>query len=134
MGVRVTVTIDGVDEVIARLDEIGAKAQENLAGITKELASDTEAAWKEATPARTGRLRGEEHSVVSGLSFTLNSPTYYYGFRDTGHWTPRGWRTKHGYRPAKRRSHVEGAFMTDKAVEFVKENIEERLSHFLDNA
>ena len=134
MGVRVTVTIDGVDEVIARLDEIGAKAQENLQIITKELASDTEAAWKEATPVRTGKLRGEEYSVAEGLSFTLNNPTYYYPFLDTGHRTPAGWRTKRGWRPAKRRSYVEGRHMTEQAVEFVKENIEERLSHFLDGA
>ena len=134
MRVRVTVTIDGVDEVIARLNEIGTQAQANLQTITAQLASDTEAAWKQATPVRSGKLRGEEYTAAEGLSFTLNSPTYYYKFLDRGHRTPAGWHTKRGWRPAKRRSYVEGRHMTDKAVEFVKENIEERLSHFLDGA
>lgn len=134
--VNVTISWQGIDEVIARLTDIEEKGQANLQTIVRDFAGETKDAWKEGTPrGKTGRLQDEEEAVAEGLSFTLESPTFYYKFvDDPGHWTPRGWRTKHGYRPAKRRSHVEGRGMTRKATDFVKDNIEERLSHFLDGA
>lgn len=132
MGVRVTITWDGIEEAVSRLGTISERGQQNLVKLTSELAKDTETAWKEATPRRTGRMQSEERAEVAEMSFTLQNNTYYYQFVDPGHWTPRGWRTKHGYRPAKRRSHVEGRFMTQKAVGFVEQNIVPYLSKFLD--
>ncbi len=132
--VRVTVSIDGVDEVIARLTSIDTNGQENLLALTKELASDTQSVWKQGTPRRSGRLQDDERALVEGLSFTLNNSVYYYKFVDEGHWTPRGWRTKRGYRAAKRRSFVKGQELTAKPVEFVRANINSYLSRFLENA
>lgn len=134
MGARVTITIDGIDEVVQNLTNIGERASENLVKLTAELARDTEDAWKAATPRRTGRLQEGDVAKPDGLSFTLNNAVFYYKFLNDGHWTPRGWRTRHGFRPAKRRSHVEGRQMTEKALQFVEDNITEYLSKFLDNA
>jgi hypothetical protein len=84
--------------------------------------------------AGTGRLVSEERAeTVSGLSFTLNNTTKYYEWVDKGHMTPRGWRTRRGYRLAKRRSRVPGQHMTEKAVQFIEQNINSYLSKFLDN-
>ncbi len=132
MGVKVTITWDGLEQVISNLSSIEEKAPKNLERQVAELAKDTEQTWKEATPHRTGKLQHEEHAEENGLSFTLNNATKYYPFVDTGHMTPKGWRTRHGYRPAKKRSHVEGREMTAQAVEFIEENIEEYLSKFLE--
>lgn len=134
MGARVTITIDGIDEVVQNLTNIGERSEENLVKLTAELARDTEDAWKAATPRRTGRLQEADVAKPDGLTFQLLNSTYYYKFLNEGHWTPRGWRTRHGFRPAKRRSHVEGRQMTEKAVQFVEENITDYLSKFLDNA
>ena len=134
MGVRVSIQIEGLDEVLKNLEDIQVRAPENLVKLTAELARDTEDAWKAATPRRTGRLQEADVAKPDGLTFQLLNSTYYYKFVDAGHWTPRGWRTRHGFRPAKRRSHVEGRQMTEKAVQFVEENITEYLSRFLDNA
>lgn len=133
MGARVTVTIEGLDQVLNNLTTIQEKAPENLQRLTAELAKDTETAWKEATPRRTGRLQDEERAQVSGLSFTLEDAVYYYKFVNDPHRTPAGWRTRHGYRLAKRRSEVPGKYMTEKAVQFVVDNIEEYLARFLDD-
>jgi hypothetical protein len=132
MGARVTITWDGMETVLDNLTRIEGKGGENLVKLTEIFAKDTKQAWKEATPRRKGRLQDEERAQPAGLSFTLESSTFYYPFVDPGHWTPKGWRTKRGYRPAKRRSHVEGKYMTDKAVEFVRQNIQEYFSRFLD--
>ncbi len=134
MGARVIITIDGLDKVISTLSSIENKAEGNLEKQTATLARDTGQAWQDVTHRRSGRLQAGEIVDAQGLSFTLKSSTYYYNFVDKGHNTPAGWRTKHGYRPAKRRSYVEGQEMTKKAVEFVEENIENYLSKFLDNA
>jgi hypothetical protein len=131
--VRVTVTWEGIDTAINRLTTIDEHAQENLVKLTAALARDTTTAWKAATPRRTGRLQEGDRSEVDGLSFMLLNEVYYYKFLDDpGHWTPRGWRTKHGYRVAKHRSHVAGRAITSKAVQFVEQNIEAYLSKFLD--
>lgn len=132
MGARVTIVWDGMETVLDNLTKIEEKGGENLIKLTADLSKDTEHAWKEATPRRTGRLQDDERAQPAGLSFTLENSTYYYKFVDEGHMTPKSWRTRHGYRPAKRRSHVEGRLMTEKAVEFIESNIEEYLSKFLD--
>lgn len=132
MGARVTITWNGIEEVISNLTTIEEKGQENLIKQTAKLADATKQTWKDNTHRRSGRLQDAEEAPVEGLSFTLNNSVYYYDWVNDGHNTPRGWHTRHGYRPAKRRSHVEGQEMTQKAVEFIEDNIEEYLSKFLD--
>ena len=129
---RIIITWDGLEQVIGNLTSIEQKGQENIKSITRQLAKDTETMWKQATPQRTGRLQGGSSAPSEGMSFELLNSVHYYPFVDEGHMTPAGWRTKRGYRPAKRRSHVEGKHMTDKAVEFIEQNLEPRLSKFLD--
>ena len=127
-GVKVTIAFEGIDTVISNLDKIGKKTEQNIQDITEKLAVDTQDAWQAATPRRTGRLQEADKAKTGHFSFTLENPTYYYFWRDEGHNTPRGWRLPGGgYRVAKRRSHVEGAFMTEKAVEFVEAEILDRL-------
>jgi hypothetical protein len=133
MGARVTIQWDGLEQVISNLSSIEEKAPQNLQAQTKKLADATETAWKQAMPRRTGRLQDADRAVPAELSFTLENSVDIYKFVDEGHNTPRGWRTKHGYRPAKRRSYVKGKQMTEKAVKFVEENITDYLSKFLDN-
>ncbi len=132
MGARVTITWDGMEQVLSNLTKIEEKGQENLVKQTAELAKATEADWKDITPRKSGRLQDADVSRPAGLSFTLENNVYYYKFLDEGHMTPRGWRTRHGYRPAKRRSHVEARLMTERAIGFIEDNIEEYLSRFLD--
>lgn len=132
MGARVIITFQGVEQVLGNLTQIEEKAGQNLQKQTNELAKATEQAWKEATPRRTGRLQDADKAETAALSFTLRNATFYYPFVDEGHMTPRGWRTKHGYRLAKRRSRVKGREMTQKAVEFIRQNIREYLSKFLE--
>jgi hypothetical protein len=132
MGVKVTIEWNGLSTVIGNLDAIAAKAPSKLEEQVGELAKDTLSFWREVTPKRTGRLAGGESAPASGLQFTLNDGVKYYPFVDEGHMTPRGWHTRHGYRPAKRRSHVAGKFMTQKAVDFIEGNITNYLSKFLD--
>jgi hypothetical protein len=133
MGAKVVVTFEGLDEVLNRLSQIEEKAPQNLQTQIERLAKDTEHAWRQATPRRTGRLQGEENSQTVRFGFTLNNNTRYYPFVDAGHWTPRGWRTRRGYRLAKRRSHVEGRHMTEKAMEFITDNILKYLAKAFDN-
>jgi hypothetical protein len=133
VGLKITISFQGIEEVIGNLTRIEEQGQKNLIKLTAELANDTEKAWKAGTPeGKTKRLRGEERAEPSGMSFTLISPTFYYKFVDEGHNTPLGWKTKHGWRPAKRRSHVAGRDMTPKAVEFIRQNIRPYLVRFLD--
>lgn len=133
MGAKVIIEWQGLDQAISRLTEIQEKAPESLATQVKELAKATEQTWKEATPHRTGTLQGADKAEVDGLMFTLNNNVHYYPFVNDPHRTPAGWRTKRGYRLAKRRSEVPGKYMTEKAVEFIEQNAEEYLSKFLDN-
>lgn len=133
MGVKVTVELIGLSTVIANLDKIGEQAPSNLEKQTEALAKDSLDAWQGATPVRSGRLKGGSSADVGGLSITFtNAVRYYKWVDDPGHMTPMGWHTRHGYRPAKRRSHVAGKPITKTLVNFVSENIEEYLSKFLD--
>lgn len=134
MPVSVRITFQGLEETIARLTEIEGKAGDNLVKQAAALAKDTESYWKQVTPrGKTGRLQEGDRVEPSGLSFRLNNVVRYYGWVDEGHNTPRGWRTKHGYRLAKRRSHVAGREMTPKTIEFIKQNMPLYLAKFLDN-
>lgn len=133
MGAKVIITIEGLDEVLNRLDEIGKKAGENVQQITQQFARDSEQFMQEVTPVRTGRLRQGDKAEAQGLSFTLQNGEKYYPFVSDGHMTPAGWHTRRGYRPAKRRSHVAGKHITEQTVQYIEENIEDRYSRFLDN-
>jgi hypothetical protein len=133
MSAKVTIVFDGLDTVLQNLTKIEEKAPQNLQTQIERLAKDTEQAWKQATPRRTGRLQSEESAQTVRFGFTLNNSTKYYPFVNDGHLTPRGWHTRRGYRLAKRRSRVPGQHMTEKAMEFVTQNILEYLAKFLDN-
>jgi len=133
MGAKVIIEFQGLETVLSNLTKIEEKGQQNLVKQTASLARDTEAEWKEVTPRKSGRLQDDERAVPSGLSFTLKNSVYYYKFLDEGHLTPRGWRTRHGYRRAKRRTRVEARLMTERTVEFIEQNIRGYLVKFLDN-
>jgi hypothetical protein len=133
MGIKVTITWDGLDTVISNLSDIEETAPKNLERQVESLASATEDNWKENTPkGKTGKLQGGDVAEPDGLSFTLRNAVKYYKFVDEGHQTPKGWHTKHGYRLAKRRSHVAGREITSKTVEFIEQNLEKYLSKFLE--
>jgi len=134
MGIRVTISFNGLDTVLSNMSTIGEKAGQNVQKQTEILAKNTEEFWKGATPKRSGRLQGADIVQTGELSFTLNNAVRYYVWVNDGHMTPRGWRTRRGYRPAKRRSHVAGRFMTEKAVGFIEQNILDYLARFLDGA
>lgn len=133
MGARVVIEWSGLQQAIARLEAIEEKAPQNLETQMKALAGDTEKVWKQNTPRRKGRLQEGDKVEPDGLSFTLRNSVYYYRWVNDGHQTARGWRTKHGYRLAKRRSYVKGREMTSKTLQFVQQNIKSYLSKFLDN-
>lgn len=127
MGYRVIVTFEGIDEVIGNLSATGEELQTNITEAMAQLSADTQDEWQAATPVRTGRLQAGDKASASGMSFTLANSVFYYSLRDKGHMTPRGWRTKHGYRPAKKRSHVAGAHMSDRAIGYIKGELMNRL-------
>jgi hypothetical protein len=134
MGAKVTITWDGLEQMIGDLSAMEEKAPQNIEAQTKKLADATETAWRQATPkGKTGRLQEGDKAQPGGMSFTLNNATTYYPFVDDDHKTPAEWHTKKGLRIAKRRTLVKGKQMTEKAVQFVEENIEDYLSKFLDN-
>ena len=131
MGLKITITFEGLDTVISNLDRIGEKFEQNIQDTTASLGSDALDVMREHTHVRTGRLREGDTLEVGRLSFTLANDVRYARWVNWGHMTPRGWRTKEGYRPAKRRSHVEGHFFLESAVEFVEETILDRLGEAL---
>jgi hypothetical protein len=133
MGAKVTITWDGLEQVIGDLSAMEEKAPQNIEAQTKKLADATETVWQQNTPRRTGKLQDADRAETAGMSFTLNNATRYFDWVNDGHETPKGWRTKRGYRLAKRRSHVAGKEMTEKATDFVEQNIEGYLSKFMDN-
>jgi hypothetical protein len=134
MSFKVSISIEGVQETISRLNQIEEKAQQNLVSIAGQISDEGKTAWKEATPqGKTGRLRGEENAMHAGLSVSFTSPTKYYPFVDEGHNTPAGWRRPWGFQPAKKRSFVKGREMTKKLTEWLRQNMPQYLSKFLDN-
>src|SRR5579859_4321786 len=132
MATRVVIQWEGLETVISNLESIGETAPKNLEKQVESLASATQDAWQEGTPERTGKLKNADKTEPDGLSFTLRNVTRYYDWVNSGHMTPKGWNTRHGYRAAKRRSHVEGREMTSKAVEFIEQNLLKYLSKFLE--
>jgi hypothetical protein len=132
MGATIRVIVDA-QQALESLDKASTKIPENLKRQLGKLADDSKKAWQEGTPeGKTKRLRGGEEAEVTDLSINFINEVYYYKFVDDGHYTPRGWHTKHGYRPAKRRSFVEGREMTKKATEFIEGHADPYLSDILD--
>jgi hypothetical protein len=134
MGIRVIISFEGIDEVIGDIEGWGEHIETNIEEAMAELATDTQEAWQEATPRRTGRLQEGDKATPEGMSFTLANPVYYYGWRNDGHATPRGWRTRHGYRPAKKHSFVKGARMSEAAIHFVRGELMQRLGKAVSSA
>lgn len=133
MGARIVIQFQGIEETIQRITEIEEKAQQNLINEVKELGTDGVQAWREGSPRDTGRMQSEEGAEVAGLSISFKSPTRYYDWVNDGHMTPAGWRTKRGFRRAKRRHRVAGQHMTQKVVDFVAQNATKYIGKFLDN-
>ena len=127
MAARVTITIEGVETVLSNLETIGKKIESNIQDITATLGADALDVMRERTHVRTGQLREGNTLNVGHFSFTLSNRVRWARFIEFGHMTPRGWRTKHGYRSAKRRSQVGPYPFLEPAVEFVDEVILERL-------
>lgn len=132
MSAKVTIVFEGLDTVLNNLTRIEEKAPQNLQTQIERLARDTQQAWKQGSPRRTGRMQGEERVETVRFGFSLNNNTKYYDWVNDGHMTARGWHTRRGYRLAKRRTRVPGQHMTEKAMEFITRNILEYLSKFLD--
>lgn len=122
MGIRVTISVEGVDAVVANLSSLQGQIPQRLERGMGQITSVGEAYWRSVTPFRTGKLAGGDVAEPSGLVATFRNSVYYYKFVDAGHWTPKGWHTRRGYRLAKRRSHVAGRLMTSKTAEFLKSN------------
>jgi hypothetical protein len=134
MGARVIIAWQGLDQAISRLVEIEEKAPQAIEAQVKAFADDTQAYWRQVTPhGKTGRLEEGDNVEPDGMSFTMKNSIYYFDWVNDGHMTPRGWRTKRGYRFAKRRSHVAAREMTSKTAQFIIENIGNSLSKSLDN-
>ena len=130
--VTVTVTMAGGEQVMSRLSNLNGRSEQNIEALMNELAGDTQTAWQEVTPRRSGRLQDSEMAVMGDMEFSLISDVWYYSLVDEGHKTARGWRTKHGYRQAKHRTEVPGKRMTQQAVDFAVEHITGYLSHVWD--
>jgi len=133
VGYKVTITLEGLDKVVSNLKDIGKKGRENVEKITQETGKDALDVMKGATHVRSGRLKQGDTLEGSGLSFTLSNAVKYAPFIEYGHMTARGWHTRHGYRPAKRRSHVPAYPFLKPAVEFIVEELPDRLSKFLED-
>ena len=134
MGVTVTITWEGLDGAISHFSQLGEQALQNTEKNAQKLAKAGETAWKGATPHRTGRLAGGDAGEAEGLTITFMNDVRYYQWVDLpGHNTPAGWHTRHGYRPAKRRSHVAGKPITKTLVEFLESNIATYLSNVFDD-
>jgi len=128
MSITVTITFDGLDEVIGNLGTIGEEWAQNVDEATAQLGVDALEVMKEETHIRSGRLRSGDTLSGGAMAFELSNPVYYAPFVERGHMTPRGWRTRHGYRPAKHPPHhVAARPFLEPAVEFVEDNILDRL-------
>lgn len=134
MGITVSIEIDGVETVLGNLDKIEASAQDNVSKQLSALTRDATDYWEENTPKRTGRLAGGDTGEATDLTATFSNGVYYYKWVNVpGHMTPAGWHTRHGYRPAHRRSHVPGKPMTETLIQFLVDNILTYLSKFLED-
>jgi hypothetical protein len=133
MGYTVRIEWEGLDNAISRFQGMGEQLNSNLEKQAEALAKGGNDAWDAVTPVRSGRLKGGNRGEAGGLTVTFSNATRYYVWVNDGHNTPAGWHTRHGYRPAKRRSHVGGKFMTQKLVEWLEGNIGEYLQKALDD-
>lgn len=132
-SVQVRIQIEGLGTVLSNLQRVEDRAVPNLERQARELAKAAEDAWKADTPVRTGKLMNADRSVPDGLTILFVNGVRYYMWVDEGHMTPKGWHRHGKYIPAKRRSHVEGRFMTKHLLEFLQNNITTYLSKFIEN-
>jgi len=131
-GVKVTIEFEGIDQVIHNLDDIGKKFETNIQDATAKLGADAQDVMREHTHVRKGKLREGDSLDVGHFEFTLFNDVFYAKFIERGHMTPRGWRLPGGgYRVAKRRSHVGPFPFLEPAVQFVEEEIVDRLGKAL---
>lgn len=133
MGYTIRVEWEGLGEAVSRFSQMGEKLNSNLENQSQALGRAGKDAWDSATPVRSGRLKGGNVANAEGLTVTFSNAVKYYVWVDEGHMTRRGHMTKHGFKPAKRRSHVAGKFMTEKLVQWAKENVGEYLQKAVDD-
>lgn len=129
---RVIITFQGIETVIGNLSRIEQRGLQNAEQIMSNLGKDSLEQLKTNTPERTGVLRGGDTLTPETLGFTLYNRIKYAGWVERGHRTPAGWRTKRGYRRAKRQSYVEGRRYMQKTVSWIAYEIRPRLSKFLE--
>ena len=122
MPIRVRIEFEGIDTVIGNLEAYGEELPVRIEEVMAKLADETQEAWQEATPVRTGHLRQWDVTHPGGMTFTLENPVYYYPFVDAGHAVRSGWRVKG---PVV--GHVAARNMTQHAVQFVEGNLLDRL-------
>lgn len=133
MGYTVRIEWEGLGEAISRFSGMGTQLNNNLENQVQALARAGKDAWDAATPVRTGRLKGGNVADASGLEITFSNATKYFVFVDKGHMTPSYFHRHGRIVPAKRRSHVEGKFMTKKLVEFLEGAVGEYLQKAVDD-
>ena len=132
MAVRVTIEWEGLGGAISRFSQMGGQLNSNLENQTQALARAGKDAWDAATPVRTGRLKGGNVGDAGGLEITFSNAVRWYPFVDLGHRTPSYFHRHGRIVPAKRISHVEGRFMTEKLVEFLEGAVGEYLQKAID--
>ena len=128
MGLRVIVTFEGLDTVLSNLERYETAFPQNIEQAMAVLGEDALNVMRGATHVRTGTLRSGDTLETSGMGFTLSNYVRYAKFVERGHMTPAGFHTRHGYRPAKRRSHVGPFPFLKPAVEYVEAEIIDRLA------
>lgn len=132
MTYKVTIEWEGLSGAISRFSQMGGQLNDNLENQTQALGRAGKEAWDSVTPVRTGRLKGGNVADAGGLTITFSNATYYYEFLDKGHRT-RSYYRRHGrIIPAKRISHVQGKFMTEKLVQFLEGAVGEYLQKAVD--
>lgn len=129
--VRIRVEWEGISAMEARIDSIGQKTVQNIEKNMHNLGEDAHVVMQEHTHVRSGRLLEGDQLNVAGMSFELANQVRYAKFIEGGHMTPSYFHTRHGIRPAKKRSFVGPFPFLEPAVEFGMENILEYLSHSL---
>lgn len=132
MAYKVTIEWTGLDSAISRFSQMGGQLNNNLENQVQALGRAGKDAWDAATPVRSGRLKGGNEAEAGGLTVTFSNGVYYFPYVDQGHRTPSYFRRHGRIIPAKRISHVEGKFMTEKLVQFLEGAVGEYLQKAVD--
>lgn len=129
----ISVEFEGLDALVSRLEALGEKVETGSEQVVAKVGADAQKVMIEATHRRSGKLQEGDELDVSGLEFRLFNEVFYAPFVEAGHNTPAGWRTKHGYRPAKHRHWVEARPFLKPAEEYATEELTSRLATILDD-